>query len=94
MTILECIRSKGMTIDCEVSLHRCGEVEVCFYNTDDGRDDATSFDINDPLSKQGENELDELFREFCKENNLPRNTVDEIRLTCVAESMDELAKIC
>ena len=94
MTIKQCLNKKGMTVDCEVTLHRCGEVCVYFYNTDEKRDDSTCFDIVVPLGKKGENDLDELFKEFCKENNIPRNTVDEIHLTCVAESMDELAKIC
>ncbi len=98
MTIKQCLSKKGMIADCEVKGHRCGEVCVYFHNTDENRDDSTCFDImfplGSPLKDEGIDELDKLYKEFCKENNIPRNTVDEIHLTCVAENMDELAKIC
>ena len=31
---------------------------------------------------------------FCKENNIPRNTVESLVLIHVAETYDELIKIC
>ncbi len=94
MTIYETLKKNGMVLDCEVTLHRCGDVIVCFYNTADKRDDSTSFDIVDPLTKRGEQELSNLYKDFCKENKIPANTVNEIRLAHVAESMEELALIC
>lgn len=93
MTIKECLREDGIIISCNVTLHRCGEVEV-FFRDENDEPDSTCFDVMDPLGKRGENELDELYKEFCKENNFPRNTVDEIQLNCVAESMERLAEIC
>ena len=94
MTIHECIRKNGILINCEVTLHRFGEVEVFFYNTADEREDSTTFDIRDPLCKKGEAELASLFKDFCKENGIPVNTVESLQLNCVAETYDELTAIC
>lgn len=41
---------------------------VGFYNIVDNRDDETQFDVEDM------EELHELFRDFCKENDLPSDT--------------------
>lgn len=94
MTVKQYLKKNGMEIDCDVHPHRCGEVEVFFYNTDEDRDDSTCFDINDPLTKSGEDELATLFREFCKENGCASNQVTGVKLNCVASTYDELVKIC
>lgn len=94
MTIIECIKDQGVLVDCDTNIHRCGSVEVFFYNPVDDVDDSTSFDIMDPLGKDGHAELHNLFREFCKENHFPSNTVIAVHLTCVAETMEELRLFC
>lgn len=94
MTIEDTLKENGITINCEVTLHHCGDVIVYFYNTEDARADSTSFDVVEPLTKAGEQELSNLYSEFCKENKISCDTVEEIHLNHVAESMDELALIC
>ena len=93
MTIKETLK-KGMVIDCEIKLHRYGEAEVFFFNTADNREDSTTFDIEYPLGKKGEAELTSLFKDFCKENGIPTNTVEGLQLNCVAETYEELTAIC
>ena len=93
MTIKDTLKN-GIIIDCEVTPHHCGDVVVYFYNTIDNRDDSTSFDVVAPLSKHGEDELSIIYEDFCKENNIPYDTVYEIHLNHVAKSMDDLALIC
>ena len=94
MTIKECERAKGIDVACEVGLHRCGEIEVHFFNTVEDREDSTSFDIAMPLSKDGLCELICLYEDFCKENYIPKNTVVSLVLTNVAETYDELIQMC
>ncbi|WP_026497872.1 hypothetical protein [Butyrivibrio sp. WCD2001] len=85
MTIKECIKAKGILIDCEVVPHRCGNVEVFFLNTADGAEDSTNFDVQWPLTKVGAAELESLYKEFCRENKIKTNTVELIQLNSVAE---------
>ena len=85
MTIKECIKTKGILIDCEVKPHRCGEIEVFFHNALDDMADSTEFDIQCPLTKAGVVELESLYKEFCKENKIPANTVELIQLNSVSE---------
>ena len=85
MTIHECIRTKGILIDCEVIPHRCGEVEIFFENKAEEREDSTIFDVNWPLTRAGEAELTTLYKGFCKDNKIPANTVEAIHLNSVSE---------
>lgn len=60
-------------------------VNVVFESPDNDMDETQfsirAFDIS---------ELDELFSNFCKENNYSQNTVFNIIVTQVAETMEEL----
>lgn len=94
MTIKECERTKGIEALCDIKYHRWGEIEVNFYNPVDQRDDSTSFDICMPLGNSGLCELISLYEDFCKENGIPKNTVESLFLTCVADSYDELTQMC
>ena len=94
MTIKECEMTRGIEVACEVGLHRWGEIEVHFFNPVEDREDSTSFDIAMPLCKDGLCELISLYGDFCKENNIPRNTVESLVLTHVAETHDALIQIC
>ncbi len=85
MTIHECIRKKGILIDCETTPHRRGEIEVFFDNVTEGYEDSTIFDVNMPLTKVGETELTALYKDFCKDNKIPANTVEAIHLNNVSE---------
>ena len=94
MTIQECEKKKGIEAICDITPHRWGEIIVNFYNPIDEREDRTSFDIAAPLTDQGLKELNSLYKDFCKENRLPRDTVESLVLTCVAETYVELTQIC
>ena len=82
----------GISINCDVGLHRWGNVIVFFYNTASDREDSTSFDVREPLLPSGLDELDALYKDFCKEEKIPINTVSEISLENVAETYDELIR--
>jgi hypothetical protein len=43
-----------------------------------------------PLCKSGELELATKFKDFCKKSGFPHNTVTEIRLINLAETMNDL----
>lgn len=68
---------------CTVPVNEDGywEVDVLFDNN--GNDDETEFDIPPHRLDTGTGkckELEELWKDFCKENNLKQNTVISIRL--------------
>lgn len=71
-------------------LYRAMIVHVDFINAEK-REDETSFDLM--ANKNAINELDELYTEFCKENDLKRNTVTSITVVATAETMEKLQKI-
>lgn len=80
MTIKQCIRKKGWQLYADTSQsYRSMDVDVDFKN--EGVLDETQFHIN----AYNENELTELFTEFCKENNLRRNTVVSVNIVQVYE---------
>ena len=96
MTIKQCEKEKGMEIACVTNLYvyRWGEIEVNFFDPNENREDSTSFDVHMPLGLDGLCELIGLYEDFCKENNIPSNTVESLVLTHVAETYDDLTQIC
>jgi hypothetical protein len=66
------------------------EVIVAFENSETGKLDETSFDISNPLTEAGRNELSDLFDVFCKENGLKANKVTAIIIAHMARTKDEL----
>lgn len=88
MTVKEFIRKKGWNIECDSRSGRWMSVNVSFVNSA-GKDDETSFDI----AAYSVKELTELFRDFCKENRFPNNTVFGITITAMASTFEKLEKI-
>lgn len=88
MTIKEFIKKKGWNIECETKPCRWMSVDVSFVNSE-GIEDETNFDIKAYKT----NELEELFKNFAKENNYPVNTVYGVTITAMAETYEELEKI-
>lgn len=91
MTIKECLRKNGIVSDCDVTMHRYGTVEV-FFEGENG-EDSTGFDVYAPLTRLGEEELNGLYRDFCKTEGIHANTVTEIHLTRVAETQKGLLEL-
>lgn len=90
MTVKECIKTSGIEVTCTVTHHIWGEVVVYFWNKADSCEDSVSFDVKTPLTRDGSTELERLYKDFCKENRNPANTVKGIVLSRVAETYDEL----
>ncbi len=84
MTIKEVYR-KGITIDCKVGIHRSGAVAVIYHDPTEDVEIAVMFDIPFPLCKEGENALNRLYKDFCKSEGIPVNTVKEIHLIATSE---------
>ena len=85
MTIRQYIRKYGWEIDCIPKACRAMNVDVGFIN-DENREDETELDI----MAYDEAELSNLFRDFCRENGFPQNTVTHIVVVQMADSMEEL----
>lgn len=87
MTVKQYFRNGGKwNIQCNTDTpYRVMSVNVGFLN-DRKMEDETQFDIKayDVI------ELDKLFREFCKDNGFPTDTVTYIDVVRVAETMEEL----
>lgn len=87
MTIVQFVHEKGWQIECDAFPCKWMSVNVSFVNAN-GVDDETSFDIH----AYDATELEELFRNFCKENGFPIDTVYNIVIVAMAESFQELEK--
>lgn len=92
MTIKNAVKKGklGAQLYYSTPLCRAMIVHVCFLNNEK-QEDETSFDLM--INKNAINELDELYTEFCKENDLKRNTVTSITVVATAETMEDLQKI-
>lgn len=92
MTIKNAVKKGkiGAQLCYSTPLCRAMIVHVDFINAEK-REDETSFDLM--ANENAINELDELYTEFCKENNLKQNTVTSITVVATAATMDDLQKI-
>lgn len=73
MTIKQCIRRNGVNYEIGY-IRQYLSVDVCFIG-EDGREDETQFDVS---ASNMEAELDELFKDFCRDEHIKRNTVTGI----------------
>ena len=85
MTIKQYTKKCGWQIECDLKLCGAMTVDVAFIDKE-GKEDETQFDIR-AFDRQ---ELSDLFADFCKENKLPRNTVINIIIVQMADTMEEL----
>lgn len=90
MTFKQYINKYGLQYDCEPGLHRAISVIIAFINNEE-QSDETEFSVM--IGENVINELNELFSEFCKENNFPRNTVTYVAIVRAAETMDKLVEL-
>ncbi len=75
MTIKQIIKEKGWQMETDVNIpYRSMDVNICFQAG--GIADETQLCIN----AYDVNELEELFSEFCKENNIPKNAVISVNI--------------
>lgn len=88
MTVKELIHKKGWTIECETRPCRWMEVIISFINPQK-MEEETSFDIH----AYDVDELNNLFKDFCKENEFPFNTVTSITIVAMANTYEELEKV-
>ena len=88
MTIKECIKKHGLQMEVD-ELKRYQTVDVCFVNSD-GQEDETEFNVRYMGTKQGEQELTNLFKEFCKENGFKTNTVLSVTVVKNSDVFKEL----
>lgn len=85
MTIKQYIKKYGWEIECNPQRCRVMSVDIGFIN-DEKREDETEFDI----MAYDEGELSDLFKDFCRENGFPQNTVTYVCVVQMADSMEEL----
>lgn len=72
-------------MECDSKPGRAMSVDIGFADKE-GREDETQIDIN----AYDEQELSELFADFCKENQFPINTVTCVAIVQIADTIDEL----
>lgn len=85
MTIRQIIKKYGWQMKCDVKPGRFMSVGIGFMN-EKGKEDETQMDIN----AYDEQELSELFADFCRENQLLDDTVTYITIVQIADTMDKL----
>ncbi len=85
MTIKNVIKLQGWQAECDTQGSRSMDVQVAFLNGT--VIDETEFCIR----SYDEEELNALFRDFCKENGLPNNTVTGVYIVRAYEMLPEYA---
>ena len=85
MTIKQYIKKYGWEIECNPQMCRAMSVNIGFIN-DENREDQTQLDI----MAYDEGELSNLFKDFCRENRFPQNTVTYVGIVQMADNMEEL----
>lgn len=85
MTIRQFIKKQGWQMKCDAKAGRFMSVDIGFMHVN-GQEDETQMDIN----AYDEQELSELFADFCRENQLPDDTVTYITIVQIADTMDKL----
>ena len=87
MTVKGFVESNGWSLNFNDSVGKFWNIDIGFVNSEDGREDETEFSI----SAYDLDELDDLFREFCKENSLDDDAVIYVNVVETAEDEDELS---
>lgn len=85
MTIKQYIKKNGWRIDCQTQFCRVMVVDVVFAS-DINDLDETQFTIK----AYDVEELSNLFKLFCKENNYKNNTVQNVVVVEMAETINDL----
>lgn len=85
MTVKECIAKNGWNVP--ENIKKAWNVDIGFINTETEMEDETEFSI----SAYDENELSELFSEFCKENKIADNTVIYVSVVEMADDFEDLS---
>lgn len=85
MTVKQYISKYGWQIDCIPKTCRAMSVDICFIN-DENREDEKELDIK----AYDVEELSGLFKDFCRENGFPQNTVTHIAVVQMADNMENL----
>jgi hypothetical protein len=87
MTVKEYISNHGWNVATGSYIGKCWNVDIGFINSENGLEDETEFSI----SAFDENELAELFSEFCKENAIKDNTVTYVSVVEIADNAEDLS---
>ena len=87
MTIKEFVEKNGWYFNTEDNGGGFWNVSIGFVNSADDNDDETEFSIK----AYDVDELEELFDNFCKENELANNTVTYVSIVETVENEDELS---
>ena len=88
MTLKQCIKKQGLQT--EVSkFYLWSSVDIDFINSD-GMDDETQFDVMFVGTRDATEQLAQLYKDFCRENKFPTNTVKSVTVVKSAPCYDEL----
>ena len=85
MTVKECIAKNGWNVP--ENAKKAWNVDIGFINSETNLEDETEFSI----CAYDENDLAELFAEFCKENKIAADTVIYISVVEMADDFEELS---
>lgn len=88
MDIKSFLKEVGMQTETDVK--RWGTVNIDFINSEDNSYDEVQFDVEINGNIFRCKELEELFREFCKENNYSPNMVENVVLIRSADTYEQL----
>ena len=84
MTVKECIKKHGWNVP--ENPKKAWNVDIGFINSESGNEDETEFSI----CAYADDELSDLFTDFCKENKIADNTVIYVTVVEMADDFEDL----
>ena len=84
MTVKECIKKNGWNV--QENPQKAWNVDIGFINSETELEDETEFSI----CAYDEDDLQDLFEEFCKENKISSDTVIYVSVIQTANDFEEL----
>lgn len=91
MTIRDYIKKNGWRVEVTGPLDRYQIVHILFLN-ENKCEDEVSFDVKGAATVSGMEELEGLWKDFCKENLYKENSILEISIVAAAPTKKELYK--
>nr|WP_297765789.1 hypothetical protein [uncultured Butyrivibrio sp.] len=88
MTLKRFIKTEGITMNVP-RIKRWSAVEIGFIGSN-GYEDYTEFHVQHALTNDGINELDKLYSDFCKDEKIPKDTVEYVSIRVTADTEDSL----
>ena len=90
MKVVSRIRKDGFISECDMTSGVWAAVDVCFLNSETGEQDEARFVMQHVLTKAGEEELRELYEDFCRTEGIRDDLVDSVIIVKYGQTREDV----